>query len=562
MELRHQVALATSALCFVIVATLALGAALVGRNEAMKAATNNLNDIAVTFAERLERGLGNRLGLIEHLAALEPVGGMWEGPPQALRKVLARTREAMADTAWLGFATADGTIRAAAGGAFEGQSVSHHDWFRRGLVRPVVIDSAAHGAPSAAGSPSAFADTAIQRFVEMGVPVRDASGALLGVLGLYLSPLWVERLRATTIADVDASQDIRITLIADDGAGAFDPIDAPPSRSGAEIASLSPHGDIPPALTQDGLLAAFATVAGSASRPTWIVAARQSAAVAFRPADRIVATIVGLGVLVAVAGILGAMLIAARVSRPFQILADKAALIGRDSDEMLPRVRGSFEASRLSTVLRALVMRLTYAERSTAEVEDRAAETERQLNRDIAKLRSLAQIDPLTELFNRRAFMEFGEDAMEQFRRYRRPFAILMIDIDNLKQVNDGLGHAAGDAVIRAVAHAIALTLRPSDKGARFGGEEFVALLREVSPREAHEVAERLRAQVAGFPVAVNAMGELFVTVSVGIAVCDGDRDIQSVIERADVALYSAKGDGRNRIVVAPPTIAEERRIA
>jgi diguanylate cyclase (GGDEF)-like protein len=283
---------------------------------------------------------------------------------------------------------------------------------------------------------------------------------------------------------------------------------------------------------------------------------------AYRAADRVVWTIVALGALVGFAGIVGAVVIAERVSRPFHKLADKAGLIGRDSNELLPRVRGSFEAARLSTALRALVLRLSLAEKSTVEAQHQAADAARRLNSDIAKLRDLADADTLTELLNRRAFMEFGKQAMEESRRVGETFAILMIDIDNFKRVNDSFGHGAGDVVIRTVANTVARMLRPSDKGARFGGEEFVAMLPKVALAEAQEIAERLRARVAAMPVDMDGR-ELFMTISIGVAVCHaGDLSIQDLIERADVALYAAKRAGRNTVVLAPVEIARKQRSA
>jgi diguanylate cyclase (GGDEF)-like protein len=149
---------------------------------------------------------------------------------------------------------------------------------------------------------------------------------------------------------------------------------------------------------------------------------------------------------------------------------------------------------------------------------------------------------------------------METYRRQARPFAILMIDIDHFKPINDALGHTSGDLVIRAVARAVTGALRPSDRGGRFGGEEFIVLLHDVGASESVEVGERIRACVASLAVPVGAKGELYVTVSLGIAVCDPrDAGIDDVIERADTALYVAKREGRNRSHVAG---MQARRIA
>jgi diguanylate cyclase (GGDEF)-like protein len=141
---------------------------------------------------------------------------------------------------------------------------------------------------------------------------------------------------------------------------------------------------------------------------------------------------------------------------------------------------------------------------------------------------------------------------MRYFQRYNRSIAMLMVDIDHFKRVNDQHGHAAGDAVIRRIGELIAQTLRETDKVARFGGEEFVVLLREVSEHEAHDLAERIRLVIADGSIAFDGK-ELAVTVSIGCAAVTGhDRDVEELIERADRALYAAKSAGRNCIRLAP----------
>ena len=158
--------------------------------------------------------------------------------------------------------------------------------------------------------------------------------------------------------------------------------------------------------------------------------------------------------------------------------------------------------------------------------------------------------------------MGLAADALVHFTRYKREFAILMIDIDHFKRVNDAHGHVAGDTAIRYVASIIASLVRPSDKAARFGGEEFVVLLREVTLDGAVVVAERLRTMVNASPVQFNG-ADIPITVSVGVAVVgETDRDVQDVIERADLALYAAKSTGRDVVMTRPLGPARPRLIA
>jgi diguanylate cyclase (GGDEF)-like protein len=185
-----------------------------------------------------------------------------------------------------------------------------------------------------------------------------------------------------------------------------------------------------------------------------------------------------------------------------------------------------------------------------------------QLKEDIVKLRELAETDFMTGLMNRRSFLAVAEDSFAFSRRYRRSMAALMIDIDHFKKINDTHGHAAGDDAIRHVAETIGGSIRTTDKAARFGGEEFVVLLREIDQETAILLAERIRKSIEA---AVVRHGDttIAMTVSIGLALfADRDRDVQDVIERADQALYVAKKSGRNRTFLMPETGDREARAA
>ena len=160
-----------------------------------------------------------------------------------------------------------------------------------------------------------------------------------------------------------------------------------------------------------------------------------------------------------------------------------------------------------------------------------------------------ASTDSLTGLPNRRYFEEFVS-LLAKRRRAGDAVGILMVDIDKFKVLNDTHGHGTGDEVLRAVAGAIVAAVREDDVPARFGGEEFVVLLRNPDPGVAVEVGERIRTAVRGLDLARFGVGS--VSVSVGVAVAEGpDEPIGALIESADRALYRAKRAGRDRVVAA-----------
>jgi diguanylate cyclase (GGDEF)-like protein/PAS domain S-box-containing protein len=161
-------------------------------------------------------------------------------------------------------------------------------------------------------------------------------------------------------------------------------------------------------------------------------------------------------------------------------------------------------------------------------------------------LQLMASTDPLTGLLNRRRFLEQAETEFLRSQRYQHALAVVMLDIDHFKTVNDNHGHFVGDQVLIAMSNATAKLLRNTDILARWGGEEFVILMPETPLTGAVILAERLRKLLACVMVST-AAGSIRFTVSAGIAARSGlDAGITDIMQRADSALYSAKHHGRN----------------
>jgi diguanylate cyclase (GGDEF)-like protein/PAS domain S-box-containing protein len=164
------------------------------------------------------------------------------------------------------------------------------------------------------------------------------------------------------------------------------------------------------------------------------------------------------------------------------------------------------------------------------------------------KLRLMASTDPLTGLLNRRRFLEQAESEFRRARRYQRALAVVMLDVDHFKTINDGHGHFVGDQVLVALARASQQLLRGTDVMGRWGGEEFAILMPETSLAGATILAERLRAELAALAVPTPA-GPLRFTISAGVAERgELDDQVTAAMQRADRALYAAKRNGRNRV--------------
>ena len=162
----------------------------------------------------------------------------------------------------------------------------------------------------------------------------------------------------------------------------------------------------------------------------------------------------------------------------------------------------------------------------------------------------LATHDTLTELYNRRHFVEMADKEIARAVRHRRPLALCIIDVDLFKPVNDRHGHIAGDEVLRQIADRLRQHVRSEDMAARIGGEEFAVLLQECGAEAASGFAERLREAVATTAFAPGGEPRR-ITVSIGIAALGFGRDSRSTLmAAADAALYRAKNAGRNRVCV------------
>jgi diguanylate cyclase (GGDEF)-like protein len=169
----------------------------------------------------------------------------------------------------------------------------------------------------------------------------------------------------------------------------------------------------------------------------------------------------------------------------------------------------------------------------------------------VIRLRYLSMHDTLTRLLNRRGFEEALRTERQRERRDGTPHAVLLVDIDHFKRINDTHGHAAGDAVLVSVAQRLRAELRAIDRIGRVGGEEFAVLLPGTPTESAIAAAERLRAAVSGEPHAVVGHA-VAVTVSIGVAEMRHiEPDAAAAWQRADTALYRAKSEGRDRVIQA-----------
>jgi two-component system chemotaxis response regulator CheY len=195
----------------------------------------------------------------------------------------------------------------------------------------------------------------------------------------------------------------------------------------------------------------------------------------------------------------------------------------------------------------------------------RIVRLEQSLREANEKIQLLSITDPLVGTYNRRYLNDQLLKEVERARRYSRPLAVIMADIDKFKRINDERGHASGDEVLKRFADLVKATIRPSDWVARYGGEEFAIVLPETDANGAAIAAEKVRAACAGAPMPVST-GALEVTSSFGVAALSMEPQsleaaAAAMMREADAALYTSKHAGRNRVTVAKADLLEKSRV-
>jgi diguanylate cyclase (GGDEF)-like protein len=319
-------------------------------------------------------------------------------------------------------------------------------------------------------------------------------------------------------------------------------------------------------IVEDYTTADGAHVVGSALRLErfgWTLAVEQDYDVAFAPVVGAMSKVLPINLaIVLVFGVI-ALAIARSIVRPIRALSDSAGRIAQgETDIEIAAVAGQDEIAVLSHALREMVDRLR---RNQVELQRKQEQIERanteltRANEDLHRsneiLEQLSFTDGLTHLHNHRYFQDRLRLEAKRADRSRDPLALLLFDIDNFKWLNDRHGHAAGDEVLRRVATILDHTARETDLVARYGGEEFALLAPRTDAKGATHLAERVRQAVAESSfhgLVPDAESGISVTTSVGVSVYASD--IKRFFDEADRALYQAKREGKDCVVLFPGT--------
>jgi diguanylate cyclase (GGDEF)-like protein len=468
--------------------------------------------------------------------------------PDILPSMELRT-QSHSEYAWMGVADTDGRVRQAVKGLLVNQSVKERPWFKAGLQGSYTGDP--HEAVLLAKLLPANASGELLRFIDFAAPIRTADGRVVGVLSAHVHWNWMTRIVESAISREGVASDVEVLIV--NGAG---DVLYPQQMTGQQRPELLAQLQHSPGAqgwsVVNGYVSSLLKVPTPPSAElSWYIIVRQPLDSALYPAHILLYKLLGLGVLAAFGLAAVAYFLAQRLSRPIELLAQSAKKVqAKHRGVTFPQQHSVLEIAQLGQSIQSMTESLLGKERelqdANASLEVTVTQRTAALTEANAELLKLATHDALTGVYNRRRFDEKLSECSQLYERTGRAFALLFIDADHFKRINDTFGHGTGDEVLHQLARLIQESVRLTDFVARYGGEEFAVLLPEIEDeRSAAVVAENIRAKVANasFPLA----GQ--VTVSIGIGMAEAsDGNTTALTKRADQQLYRAKSSGRNQV--------------
>jgi diguanylate cyclase (GGDEF)-like protein len=554
--------LITVGVCLTVGLTVLIQIALVHHltmGYAAKDAELRLQQLSWQMRDSLNRVVAKGIGDVRLLTELPEV--RQADSPERARAVLETLQATFPDYAWIGIAHIDGTVFASTLSMLQHADVSARPWFQRGKLgvhaedyHPAVLLGKLLPA-----SPDAW------RFIDMSGPVLDEEGKLRGVLGVHLSWNWVRRRAEELVAPALREYGAEIFVVRADGTVLLGPPGAEETKLATrsmELARGGQTGSVKETWPNGvSYLTGYSTT-GDADDPAtlrWTVLVRQSESVAMAGPRHLEQRVLQLSLVLAALFAVLAALLARNLTRPMDALSSTIEQAARSHDlgdarPLIPEITAFHEAQVLSQSMRELVRSEDAHLRALKTLNDQLEGTVAQRT---AELQALLMRDVLTNLPNRRAIMQILPEALDRAARSGRPCAVLFLDLDGFKAINDTHGHEEGDELLRQFGARVQQAVRKTDTVARLAGDEFVVVLELLTDApDANDKARQLIA-VLQLPYQLTAV-TVNVSASIGVALHQPDdvRDLTALLARADAAMYAAKRRGKNQVVTAPPASA------
>ncbi len=453
---------------------------------------------------------------------------------------------------WIDVTDEKGVVTVASDRLLEGINVSSRPWFQNGLLGRYIGD--VHEAALLAKMLKPLDDpNEPLRFIDFASPILNTDGTCLGVVVAHANWGWIKKVLASSLPEDADKQGIRAYIISAEGEILY------PYES---IQSLK----IPQKLLQhygshivewdDKIphLSIHTKIAANVSTDLgWSIVVSWPIEKALEAVNALNKTLLYIGLCVVFFHIILAYRLAIDFSRPIETLALFAKRITQGNHRAtyatsctLSEVRVLEES--IKTMVTTLVSHEEALEKANQTLEHKVHERTLELQTANEKLNHLARHDVLTQLHNRLAANEVLHAEFLRLKRTQALFCVALMDIDHFKNVNDTYGHDVGDTVLSHVASLIRSSIRNTDFVARFGGEEFFLLLPDTPIEGAEHVAQKIRQCVENAP----APHHQKLTLSIGVAISWIDmQNEDDVVRKADEALYKAKANGRNQVVLA-----------
>jgi len=471
------------------------------------------------------------------------------------RRVIEQLQSQYRDYAWIGVATPNGKILASTGGLLENGDVTARPWFHKGQRGVIAEDY--H--PAVMLGKLLPQGTDPWRFVDVAGPIHDENGRLLGVLAIHLSWDWARTLARSLLTPALRDYGAEIIVVRSDGVVLLGPNDMLEKRIATDSLRLALQGKTG-AISEhwpDGraYMTGYSLTgrSGAPSSLRWVILVRQTEDAAMASAHAFEQRVLLFSLVLAVLLAGAKALLVRRLVEPLNLLShaieDLAHAPATATPAAIPRVDSFHEARVLSEALRHLVR----SERDHHEALERMnAQLEETVAERTAELQQLLMRDALTGLPNRRALMQTLPQVMARAMRMARPCAVMFLDMDGFKAVNDTRGHDEGDELLRQFGARIQASIRETDLAVRLAGDEFVVILDMVNDlEEAEHKARFLLAQLER-PFALRC-ASVRVGASIGLALQwpHQVQDPTGLLTRADQAMYEAKRNGKNRVAVS-----------